>query len=105
MLDVWSACAGVLLIAAVSWEVFRDLFHPANGGALSDWLGRRLFRLFRGGRLLPAAGPLAVVATIVSWVLLFVVGFALIYYAGYPEHFSTSTGTVPPASPRFASAL
>ena len=105
MLDELIACFGALLIIGVIWEVFRDLFHPANGGALSDWVGRNLFRLLRRIRMQPAAGPLTLVSVIASWVLLLGLGFALIYNLGYPEHFRTSSGAVPPSSPGFVSAL
>lgn len=106
MLDVLTTCGGVVLIGAIIWEVFKDLFQPTNSSALSDWIGRRLFNLLRRRRpMLPLAGPLAVVAVIGSWVLLLILGFALVYYGAFPEQFRTSTGTTPPHSARFLSAM
>jgi hypothetical protein len=97
---------GVVLIAAILWEVFNDLFHPAGHGALSDWLARSLFNLFRRApRFLPMAGPLSLVLVIASWVAGLVVGFALLYMVGFPADFRTSTGTVPGESGSLLSAL
>jgi hypothetical protein len=64
-MDALAACGGVVLISLVVMEVFKDLFHPTNSGALSEWLGRRLFNLFRRKIwLLPLAGLLTLVFTI-----------------------------------------
>jgi hypothetical protein len=102
------ACAalGAVIAGGVLWEVFNDLFQPAGSGALSDWLGRLLFRLMkRHPRLLPLAGPLAVVTVIGTWVAALVVGFGLMYLPGYPSEFRTSTGTTPPDASGLASSL
>jgi hypothetical protein len=45
------------------------------------------------------------VTVIGSWVLLLVFGFALVFYVGFPDQFQTSTGTIPPSSPRYVSAV
>jgi hypothetical protein len=101
-----TACAGIVLIAVIVWEVFQDLFRPGDSGALSDWIGRRLFNVLRRRpRFLSLAGPLAVVAVIGTWVLLLVLGFALLYYGPFPEEFRTSTGDTPAASPRLFAAF
>jgi hypothetical protein len=106
MLDVLTAGGGVVIIGAVVIEVFKDLFQPTDSGALSDWVGRRLFNLFRRRRpMLPMAGPLALVAVIGSWVVLLMLGFGLVYYAGFPDQFRTGTGAMPSQSPRYLSAL
>ena len=36
------AWLGAALIAIVASEVFQDLFHSAESGALSGWIGRKL---------------------------------------------------------------
>jgi hypothetical protein len=98
--------AGALIIAAVIWEVFKDLFHPAHSGALSDWIGRHLLGLLRRWPArLPLAGPFTLVTVIGSWVLLLVLGFALVYYNFYPRLFSTSVGSTPPGTQRFLTVL
>jgi hypothetical protein len=102
------ACAalGAILVGGILWEVFNDLFHPARTGALSDWVGRHLFSAMKlHPRLLPVAGPLAVVTVIATWVASLVVGFGLLYLPAYPAEFRTSTGTVAPDGSRLASAL
>jgi hypothetical protein len=100
--DVFWAVLGIVLIGAVLWEVFDDLFHPAGTGALSDWLGRTMFTGFkRAPNLLPLAGPLTLVTMIALWVAGLILGFALVFYRLYPGDFRTSTGAVPPSSSRF----
>lgn len=96
---------GLVIVAAVLWEVFDDLFHPADSGALSDWIGRTLFHAFRGRRLFPFAGPSALLAVIGAWVVGLVIGFALIYVGHFPDGFRTSTGALPPAGRPMLSAL
>jgi hypothetical protein len=104
-MNALAAFAGVSLVALIVWQVFKDLFHPAASGAVSDWVGRSVFRVFRHRRgCMPLAGPLAVVLTIGVWVAGLVFGFALIYLHSYPMQFQTSTGMVPPP-PRLPSAL
>ena len=69
-------------------HVSRDLsgpFCPTHTGSLSDFVGRTLFRLLR--RRPPAlslAGPPALVIVILCWAFLQAIGFALIYWAGFP---------------------
>jgi hypothetical protein len=93
--------AGVLLIGTIIWEVFKDLFHPAHRGALSEWIGRGIFNaLRRSPSVLPFAGPLAVVSVIAAWVLLLVAGFAFVYYGYFPAQFQTSMAQTPPGSAR-----
>jgi Ion channel len=104
--ELLAAVVGIAIIVLILREVFKDLFHPAHSGALSDWIGRRLFNLLRRRRpMLPLAGPLALVFVIATWVLLLVVGFALLYYGWFPDGFRTSTGDIPPRSPRFLLVL
>src|SRR4051812_14796619 len=105
-MDAALACGGILLVGLVVMEVFNDLFHPTNSGALSDWLGRRIFNLLRRTRAsLPLAGPLSLVATIALWTLMLMAGFSLVFYGSVPDGFRTSLATVPPASHRFATAF
>lgn len=106
MTFVFAACAGIALIAAILWEVFDDLFRPGGSGALSDWIGRRLFNLCRRiPHALPLAGPLAVVSVIAAWVAGLILGFALIYVGSYPDSFRTSTARIPPAAAPFRAVV
>jgi hypothetical protein len=98
--------AGVLLIGTIIWEVFKDLFHPAHRGALSEWIGRGIFNaLRRSPSVLPFAGPLAVASVIAAWVLLLVAGFAFVYYGYFPAQFQTSMAQTPPGSARALTVL
>jgi hypothetical protein len=104
--DSLLALAGFGLIGTIVWEVFKDLFHPGNSGALTEWLGRHLFMVCRRKRaLLSLAGPLTVVLVIVIWVLALVVGFAFTYYGSFPDGFRTSTGSIPAPDARMPQAL
>jgi hypothetical protein len=77
-MDALSILVGIALIGSILWEVFRDLFHPAQRGALSDWIGRHLFNILRRRRAaLPTAGPLSLVLVIAVWVCGLGLGFAL----------------------------
>jgi hypothetical protein len=105
-LDTFWVVAGFTLIAAILWEVFNDLFHPAGSGSLSDWTGRLIFEgCKRIPRALPLAGPTALITVIALWVAGLVVGFALLYYPAYPGGFRTSTGTVPTESSPILASL
>lgn len=92
----WPAILGVMLVAFTLREVFRDLFHPASTGSLSDFVARGTFNLFRH---LPAfltdAAPLAIVLVIFIWVLSVCVGFALVYWTLPPTYFHVQAGQRP----------
>ena len=90
---LWTALPGALILGFTLRETFKDLFHPTRTGALSDYYGRRFFRVLRRWpATLSMAGPLTLVAVILSWALLQAIGFALIYLAGFPGNFEISKG-------------
>jgi hypothetical protein len=107
MPDTVIVVAGLVVIGFTLDQVFRDLFRPTERGALSDWIGRSLFRLFRRGSRswLPVAGPAAIILVIVSWVTLLATGFALLYVVAFPAHFQTSTGATPSSPTPFLTCL
>ena len=72
-------------------EIFGDIFHPARGGNLSDWIGRFCSTSLRHTRYRSAVGPIALVAVLLSWVLLLAFGFAVIYFGLYPQDFVTTS--------------
>jgi hypothetical protein len=105
-MDVVLVVTGLALVGIVLRDVFNDLLHPGGTSALSDWIGRGLFTMLRRDRgWLPLAGPVTVVTVIGAWVAALVLGFALVYLPAYPRQFQTSTGGMPPGSPRFAPVL
>lgn len=83
--------AGTVITLYTLREVFRDIFHPARGGNLSDWIGRICSSSLRHTRYRNAVGPIALVAVLLSWVLLLALGFAVIYFGLYPKYFVTSS--------------
>jgi hypothetical protein len=98
----WKAAAGVLILAFAFREIFQDLFHPTRTGSLSDFVGRTLFRfLRRRNSTLSLAGPLSLVVVILCWAFAQAVGFALIYWVGFPGEFQTSKGIAPATSNGF----
>jgi hypothetical protein len=79
---------GAIIVCGGLREVFQDLFHPTATGNLSDFIARGIFRIFRRSRrLIPLAGPLALVLVIASWTILLTLGFALLYYSCFPSDF------------------
>jgi hypothetical protein len=91
---LWTLLPGVIVVAGALREVFEDLFHPTATGTLSDLISRGVFSVFRKSRrLLPIAGPLALVLVIFSWAILLTVGFALLYYSSLPADFRAQSGT------------
>lgn len=96
---------GLLLIALVVYDVYATILHSrARSGPISEtlnrvvwWAARRIaFRLsrHRRHRLLNAIGPLLLPALIITFILLLVSGFALIYLPRMPAHFSVSQDAV-----------
>lgn len=88
--------AGALVVGIAIRDVFHTLWHPSGRGALSDlvlrsaWrLGRRVRRHGRPGMLTAPAGLLMV---IVLWLVLLVLGGALVYVAHMPEAFVLDPG-------------
>ncbi len=85
---LWTVLPGVLILAFTFNQIFQDLFHPTQSGALSEWIGRTTFRLFRRRpSTLSIAGPLTLVIVILLWATLQAVGFALLYWASFPWAF------------------
>jgi hypothetical protein len=82
---------GILIVVWTLQEVFQDLFQPSGSGALSSWIGKRMFKAGRRFHwLLPIAGPLSIVMVLISWVLLVALGFSLIYWSEFPTAFQHS---------------
>jgi hypothetical protein len=98
----WKVVLGAAVVLFAVREMFNDLFHPTQSGALSEWIGSRIFRLFRHWpSMLATAGPLSVAVVITLWALLLVTGFALIYWAFFPAEFALRTATQPVGADRW----
>ena len=92
----WKPVVGGAIVLFALTEMFQDLFHPSKSGALSDWIGHRIFVLLRRWpSILNVAGPLTVVVSILVWAGLLVVGFAFIYWTVFPWAFQLKTTNQP----------
>jgi hypothetical protein len=92
----WKPVVGGAIVLFALREMFQDLFHPSKSGALSDWIGHRIFLLLRRWpSILNSAGPLAVVVSILFWAGLLVLGFAVIYWSVFPWAFQLRTANQP----------
>lgn len=78
----WPVLPGVVLVVVALRDVFHTLWHPSGEGVLSGALTRVLWAgaRRRGRRAGALVGPVTVVATIVVWVALLVLGFALVHW-------------------------
>jgi hypothetical protein len=92
---------GAVLIGTALRDLFHSVFRPAGQGDLSEgvmragwWLLERRPRPRASG--LAMAGPLLVLAVLVTWTLLLLVGCALIYWPRL-EDFHQASGVPAPA--------
>lgn len=98
----WKVVLGAAVVLFAIREMFNDLFHPTQSGALSEWIGSRLFRLFRRWpAMLPTSGPLAVAVVITTWAMMLAFGFALIYWSFFPAAFAVRSATQPVGADRW----
>ena len=82
-MDALLVAAGALVVACVGWDIALTLLHPAARGPLGDRVNRAAWRLVRATsrthRTLSYAGPLAIAANMLMWVVGLWFGFALVY--------------------------
>jgi hypothetical protein len=78
--------AGAVVVAVVGWDIALTLLHPAARGPLSYRANQGAWRLVRAlsrsRRVLSYAGPLAIAANMLLWVVGLWLGFALVYTSG-----------------------
>ena len=83
--------SGLVLIILALHEVYRDLFQISSQGTLSKRIARLVFNsIKRFPSLLPSAGPFSYFLVIGCWVSVIVCGFALVYWAFFPDAFQVS---------------
>ena len=91
--------AGIALLVFVARDVHVTILHSSGrNGPLSRMLVRSIWRIARASafrlsrqrrhRRLNAIGPVLMPSLVGLYILLLIVGFALIYYPHMPEHFS-----------------
>lgn len=99
---------GLLVVALTLRDIFHTLWHPSGIGALSRAVLLLAWRART--RVLPAgsrdlAGPLGLVAVVVSWTGLVVAGFVLVYWPHVPEGFTYGSSLTPGRSADVSEAL
>lgn len=110
MSTVIPVIAGVAIIVVILRDVFHTLFHPSSRGAVSDWMIRRVWGIFRAvsrnqaGRL-SLAGPISLLTVIALWAVAIIIGWALILWPFLPEGFLLSVGMDPEENAGFRDAL
>ena len=105
MINIISRLAGILLITATFVDIYLTVLYPRNGKSiLSLPLSKAIWALFRriakimpfqNKRLLSFCGPTIVVAIVIVWVTLYVVGFALFLQPALGTGIQSSSGTTP----------
>lgn len=88
---------GVLVMLVGLWDMFHTLLHPTGQGRLSSGVLAGAWRLSRatGHRARSAVGPAAMVAVILLWVALQVLGWAMVYLPHVPQGFTYGSGVDP----------
>jgi hypothetical protein len=85
----------VLLIAVALRDVFDTLFHETGRAVLSSVIMRGVWRVFRrlgGRRRLALAGPISLIAVVMSWAALLIVGWATLLMPHMPDAFAFTAG-------------
>lgn len=113
MVGITAQIAGTLLVVVILVDIFLAVLYPRSGkGWLGVRLGRGIWRIFRLSvrtpllkqlgfpasftqTLLSYTGPTILVAIVSVWVLLLLVGFALIFWAGLGTAIRASEGNTP----------
>jgi hypothetical protein len=96
------AVAGAALLLVLAYDVFETVFHPGgHGGPILDLETRAVWDLFRRigvgrdgtvrNRLLCRAAPLMAPLTLITWAVMLILGFALVYFP-WIRNFLFSTG-------------
>ena len=86
MADVLLVAAGAVVVIAIGWDIALTLLHPGARGPISYACNRSAWSAIkavsRGPRMLSFAGPGAIYANMLAWVLGLWLGHALIFASG-----------------------
>lgn len=104
--DILLPTLGVLALLLLFYDVLITVFHPnGRGGPINRTQNRLVWSLFRvlgrrpngtvRGGILSLCGPFLAICTLAVWILLFILGFAAIYYPDIAR-FSTSSAWTGP---------
>ena len=103
-----STALGIGVLGLVAYDVYATFLHSqARAGPISEQLNRSVWRLARGvafrfsrerrHRILNAVGPLLLPALVATFVVLLMLGYALIYWPRMPASFHVSESAKTPA--------
>ena len=88
--------AGAAVVLMVLRDIFHTIWHPSGRGGLSRRLMGAVWGLGRRRRVLgPLTGSLAMVVVVLAWVVLILLGWALVYWPHLPGGFAFSSGLDP----------
>ena len=109
-MTIVATSAGVVLIGLALRDLLHQLLHPSGSGALSRWVMHGLWRVLRAlgpqnHWLLGVAGPVILVAVLVTWTLLLVTGWALVYWPRLPDQFRFASPLSPATHGGFDDAV
>lgn len=99
---------GATLVLLALWDIFHTLWHPRGFGRFArtafrvPWVASHWWHR-RTGRSNELAGPIGLLATVLLWTVLVVLGFALVYWPHMPDDFYYASP--PPPTSDFWSAL
>jgi hypothetical protein len=83
--------AGLGLIGLAVRDIFDALFHPEGRASLGRMVMRSVWSIFKrvapGPNVFSLAGPIGLVAVIGTWVIMLVVGWALVFWPHLPDDF------------------
>ena len=100
---------GGLILLLTLRDIFHTLWHPSAGGSLSEVVLRLIWRAGRRrrrrGHPRAVTGPVALLAVIVTWVTLVVLGGALVYAPHLPDGFVYGPGVEPAGHDGFVDAI
>lgn len=100
-MDWLLSVAGGLLVLVVTRDVFHTLFHPIGHGSIAPVVMKLVWRVLRifpaHGRIASLTGSLGIGIVVLTWGLLAVIGWSLMYYAQMPEGFAYSSELSPHA--------
>ncbi|MDP8987889.1 MAG: potassium channel family protein [Actinomycetota bacterium] len=95
LIELVSLVVGAVLAAGVALDVFFTVAHADIEGRVARTAQRSVWAVFvalsrrwrtRQRSLLAMAGPAMIATTLVLWVVLFILGFALVFYSGLDSH-------------------
>ncbi|MGY1762433.1 potassium channel family protein [Geodermatophilus sp. SYSU D00779] len=97
---------GAALVFVALRDIFHTIWHPTGRGGLSRRLMATVWRIGRRRRALGAlVGPLAMVVVVLAWVLLILLGWALVYWPHLPGGFVFGSGLDPASRAGFLDAV